>query len=106
MSVADREKWNAKYAVEVPPREPASVLLSLEGFLPRSGRALAVGGGAGRNAIWLARRGLQVTLADVSAKGLTLAGERAAEAGVTIRTLEIDLEEAFPAGPWDLIISV
>lgn len=104
----DRTKWDAKYAdPQFAPREPSAVLVSLEGFLPKRGRAIDVAGGAGRNAIWLAQRGLDVTIADVSAVGLELAGRRAAEAGVTIRTLCTDLEQQpFPPGPWDLILSV
>jgi tellurite methyltransferase len=103
----DRTKWDAKYAdPDFAPREPSAVLMALEEFLPKQGRAIDVAGGAGRNAIWLAQRGLDVTIADVSAVGLEQAGQRAAQAGVMIRTLCTDLEEkTFPAGPWDLIVS-
>lgn len=89
------------------PREPATVLVGLDRYLPRHGRGLDVAGGAGRHGIWLAERGLDVTIADISARGLALAREEAAAAGVRITTLETDLELApFPAGPWDLIVSV
>jgi hypothetical protein len=108
MSDFDRQKWNAKYAdADFAPREPSVGLVRLDRFLPRRGRALEVAGGAGRHAIWLAGRGLDVTIADISAVGLAQARERAAAAGLAIRTLEIDLQEdPFPAGPWDLIVSV
>ena len=108
MSEHDREKWNAKYEAGFPmPREPAAVLVKLEPWLPRRGRALDVAGGAGRHGIWLAQRGLDVTIADISAPGLARAREDAAAAGVRITTLETDLElDPFPAGPWDLIVSV
>jgi hypothetical protein len=108
MSDFDRQKWNAKYSdAEFAPREPSAGLVALESFLPRRGRALEVAGGAGRHSIWMAGRGLDVTIADISAVGLAQARERAAEAGVAIRTLETDLQDApFPPGPWDLIVSV
>ncbi len=108
MSHRDREKWNAKYTAGLPmPREPAAVLVGLERFLPRSGRALDVAGGAGRHGIWLAKRGLDVTIADISAPGLARAREDAAGAGIVIQMLETDLDvDPFPAGPWDLIVSV
>ena len=108
MSLFDQQKWDAKYAAsEEVPREPSAVLRSLEDILPQSGRALEVAGGGGRNAIWLAKRGLNVTLADVSPRGLALACERAREAGVSISPLCTDLQDApFPAGPWDLILCV
>jgi len=104
----DRQKWNAKYAASVAaPREPSAVLIALDQYLPRRGRALDVPGGAGRNGIWLAQRGLDVTIADISTIGLGLARQRAAEAGVPVETVEIDLEQQpSPAGPWDLIVSV
>jgi SAM-dependent methyltransferase len=81
--------------------------VGLDRYLPRRGRALDVAGGAGRHGIWLAQRGLDVTIADISARGLALAREEAAAAGVRITTLETDLELApFPTGPWDLIVSI
>jgi len=104
----DRDKWNAKYAdADFAPREPSAVLVGLDRLLPRRGRALDVAGGGGRHGIWLARRGLDVTVADISAIGLAQVRERAAAAGVTVDTLETDLQDApFPPGPWDLIVSV
>ena len=90
MSAADREKWNAKYAAETPPREPSAVLVGLADWLPKRGAALDLAGGGGRHAIWLAQRGLEVTLADISHVALDIAWQRAAEAGVTIQTMEAD----------------
>src|SRR4029450_9992686 len=108
MSLADRQKWDAKYAAaDAAPREPSAVLVGLADYLPEHGRALEIAGGAGRNAIWLAQRGLDVTIADISPIGLGVAGERAAAAGVRITTIAIDLErDALPAGAFDLVVSV
>lgn len=108
MPEADREKWDAKYAdPETAPTEPSAVLIELDPFLPRSGRAIDIAGGGGRHGIWLAGRGLDVTVADVSPVGLALAQQRAESAGVKINTLVVDLEQnLFPPGPWDLIVSV
>lgn len=83
------------------------MLVDLIEFLPAAGRALDVAGGAGRHAIWLAKRGFDVTLADVSDVGLQLAAERAGQADCPLECLRIDLQnEPFPVGPWDLIVSV
>jgi len=107
MSAADREKWNTKHVAQTPPREPSAVLVGMSHWLPTAGRALDLAGGGGRNSIWLAQRGLDVTLADISHVALSVARQRAAEAGVAIQTLEVDAEAAeFPAGPWDLIVTV
>ena len=57
----------------------------LERYLPAEGRVLDAGGGAGRYAVWLARRGHDVTLLDASRGQATLAREKAAEHGVPDR---------------------
>src|SRR4051794_29222887 len=108
MSTADRKKWDAKYSsAHDSPFEPSAVLLSLADYLPRRGRALDIAGGAGRNALWLARRGLDVTIADISPVGLALARLRAAEQGLNLHVLEIDLEQQpLEAEQFDLILSV
>ena len=106
MSDFDRQKWNAKY-VEDAASDPSAVLTSLAEYLPEAGQVLDIAGGAGRNAIWLAQRGLDVTVADISEVGLSVARQRAAEAGVSLQTLTIDFDvEDLPAGPWDLVLSV
>ncbi len=108
MSDSDRQKWDDRYRAEPEPAAgPARFLLTLDDVLPRSGRALDVAGGAGRHAVWLAERGLDVTLADISPEGLRIAERRAAAAGLRVTVLAMDLERrALPAGPWDLIVSV
>ncbi|MBI2894314.1 MAG: methyltransferase domain-containing protein [Deltaproteobacteria bacterium] len=107
MSDADRLRWEAHYRDKGPStREPSSFLVSLDEVLPRRGRALDVAGGAGRNAVWLARRGLAVTALDISETALAIARTDAARAGVVLSTLAIDLEvEPLPPGPWDLVLS-
>src|SRR3954469_19630727 len=100
MSNFDRDRWNAKYTAAAAPREPSAELLALEKYLPRTGRAIDIAGGGGRHGLWLAQRGLDVTIADISAVGLAIAQRRAVEAGLSIKTLEIDLEQSqFPSGP-------
>jgi SAM-dependent methyltransferase len=105
MPGSDRAHWNTRYREEGAPLEPSPFLTGLDELLPRTGRALDVGGGAGRHALWLAGRGLEVTLADVSDVALGQAGAAAAAAGLRLTCLEIDLEaDPLPPGPWDLIL--
>src|SRR5689334_16386172 len=54
-------------------------------YLPPSGRILDLGGGPGRYTIWLAERGYQVILADVSPELLAIARTQIAAAGVSQR---------------------
>lgn len=105
MAEGDRDRWNARYAERPERAAPAPFLEALDGLLPRRGPALDVAGGAGRNALWLARRGLTVTLADVSDVALAQAGEAARSEGLPLTTLALDLEaEPLPAGPWALVL--
>jgi len=100
----DRERWNERHAREAP-AEPSRFVSSLDGLLPRRGRALDVAGGRGRHALWLARRGLDVTLADVSDVALGVAAEAARSEGLALARVELDLEAApLPPGPWDVVV--
>jgi SAM-dependent methyltransferase len=101
----DRERWNARYAEKPDLTPPSAFLEELEDLLPRRGRALDVAGGAGRNALWLARRGLETTLADVSDVALAQAAAAARAEGLRLSTVQLDLESSpLPAGPWDLVL--
>ncbi len=104
----DQEKWDARYEgrrKQGHRLQPSPFLCSLHDLLPPQGRALDMAGGAGRNSIWLAHRGLSVTNVDVSEVGLQLTQERAHQEGVCIGTLHRDITAVDPpAGPWDLIL--
>jgi tellurite methyltransferase len=100
----DRRRWNERYrGAEV--GQPSSFLVSLDHVLPRSGTALDVAGGSGRHGLWLASRGLHVTLVDVSDVGLELAAAEARRRDLTLEVLQRDLEfGGLPPGPWDVIV--
>ena len=69
--------------------EFAVTMRALAAYLPRPpARVLDCGGGPGRYAIELARRGYQVTLFDLSSACLKLAETKAAEAGVALTSYE------------------
>lgn len=106
MSENERIRWNQRYRERGPSTvEPASFIVSLDMLLPRHGRALDVAGGAGRHAIWLAGRGLDVTLVDISEVAVALAADHAVDTGVSVHTIVSDLEfNPLPPGPWDVII--
>jgi tellurite methyltransferase len=110
VSASDRERWNARWRErerEGASSEPSTWVASLDAILPRGGRALDIAGGAGRHAVWLAGRGLAVTLADVSDEGLRLAADAARARGVAIDLARVDLErEPLPEGPWDVVVCV
>jgi tellurite methyltransferase len=105
MSEQDRDLWNTRYREWPPPADPSPFVTSLDPLLPRTGRALDVAGGRGRHALWLARRGLDVTLEDVSDVGLAEAAAAAKAESVALTTIQTDLEtDPLPPGPWDVIV--
>ena len=70
-----------------------------------AGRAVDLGTGEGRNAIWLAERGWQVTAVDFSAAGLARAARLAAERGVSVDWVQADLLDYQPArGSCNLVL--
>lgn len=107
MSIADKEKWDAKYRMAAHPTfAPSKVLTAVASFLPKSGAAIDLAGGYGRHSFWLAQHGLDVTLVDVSQVALDMAAKEAKNRGVDLSTMLVDLEtEAFPQGPWDVALS-
>ena len=104
MSQADRDKWNTRYQQAAAPDQVSPFLLTIADQLPGHGTALEVAGGAGANALWLARRGLQVTLLDIAEQALQRAQTAAAREDLTLETLASDLDtDPLPPGPHNLI---
>ena len=60
-------------------------------MLPRSGKALAVADGQGRNGVWLAEQGLDVLSIDFSPSAQRKAEALAMERGVTIAFVRADV---------------
>ncbi|MBT0666471.1 methyltransferase domain-containing protein [Geobacter pelophilus] len=85
--------------------EPNDFLVSVVARIPK-GRLLSLAEGEGRNAVYLAALGYEVTAVDGSPVGLRKAEELAAERGVAIKTILADLGE-FEIEPeqWDGIIA-
>ena len=94
----DRDAWNARYADAelVWSAEPNRFLVQeVAGLTP--GRALDLGAGEGRNAIWLAERGWRATAVDFSGVGLQKARGLAEARGVEVNWVEADLRSYSPA---------
>ncbi len=91
---ADGE-WDRLKANPVTRLEFENTLVYLERFLPESGHVLDAGGGAGRYTIWLAERGYDVTLVDLSSEQVRIAREKADEHGVSerITTQQADIRD-------------
>ena len=105
-----RKMWNERYSREglAFGDQPNDFLRSQEERILAGGkRALCLGEGHGRNAIWLAKLGLNVTAVDLSAVGLSKAVEWAAGLGLEISAVEADLRDwDIQPDSWDVIVSI
>jgi SAM-dependent methyltransferase len=109
LSDSEYERWEKRFAVPdyVFGTAPNAFLESQGPALPKSGTALAVADGEGRNGVWLAERGLDVLSIDWSptalGKARTLAGQR----GVSLRTEQVDVVQwEWPAAQFDLVAAI
>lgn len=87
---------------------PNDFLAASEILLPRGARVLVVGDGQGRNGVWMASRGFQVTTVEQSSVAARQATALAASAGVEMECVVDDLTEWIEtpqaAGPWDAVV--
>lgn len=101
-------EWDRRYAKPgfAYGTAPNTFLVSAAHHLPK-GRILSLGEGEGRNAVFLAEAGFDVTAVDASAVGLQKAHRLASERGVSIATVVSDLS-TFPIEPesWDGVVSI
>lgn len=101
-----RRYWDERYAGEgdVWGLEPnQSVAGELADLAP--GRALDLGAGQGRNAVWLAKQGHTVTAVDLSTVAVARIHELAAAAGVAVDAFVADLSRWEPEpGAYDLVV--
>jgi ubiquinone/menaquinone biosynthesis C-methylase UbiE len=100
------EQWDKRFGVEryLYGTEPVEFLRENIDRLPE-GKALVLAAGEGRNAVWLAEQGYDVTAMDASPVGLEKAADLAAAKGVTIGTEVGDLQHGYDMGEsrYDLI---
>lgn len=102
----ERDFWNRFFLAESPEfnTAPNAFLAAMvEGRKP--GRALEVGMGEGRNALFLAKLGWDVTGFDPADQAVELARKRAKQFGLKIQTQAVN-DAAFDFGTeqWDLIV--
>ena len=104
-----RARWDARFASGdyVFGTEPNAFLAGESARLKPGWKALVLADGEGRNGVWLARQGLDVTTVDFSPMGLAKAQRLAAKHGVTIHTVLADLNQwDWPESAFDLVIGV
>jgi SAM-dependent methyltransferase len=103
------ERWEKRFSVPeyVFGTEPNAFLKAQADVLPKSGTALAVADGEGRNGVWLAERGLGVLSIDWSPTAQAKAQELAKARGVTLRSARVDLTAwDWPAAEYDVVAAI
>ncbi len=101
--------WDERYSTDdyVYGTEPNAFLAEQLAWLPAGGRILTLAEGEGRNAVFLAEQGYQVTGLDASAVGLRKAAQLAKQRGVNVRLSVTDLAEAdLGKACWDGVVSI
>jgi SAM-dependent methyltransferase len=100
--------WDDRYATDEYRfgTTPNRFLVECAPLLPPGAKVLSLGEGEGRNAVYLAGLGFDVTAVDCSAVGLAKARRLARERGVSITTIVANLNEyPIQPGAWDAIIN-
>lgn len=101
-------RWDERYGGEefYYGKEPNDFLSEQASKIKSSGQVLCLAEGEGRNAVYLASLGYQVTAIDSSAEGLRKLDLLAQERGVRVQTIQADLAEYKIEKKWDGIVSI
>lgn len=98
-------KWDSRYGCGDAPSEPSDLLVEMVRHFPARARILDLGCGAGRNSLFLAKRGHRVVAIDRSFEGLRRGRELARRHGAEVMWVSADLETCqLPALAFDVIL--
>lgn len=102
-------QWHIRFQDEkyVYGTEPNVFLSEIQRKLSLSGDALAIAEGEGRNAVFLAQQGMNVTTWDYAESGLAKTKRLAKTLGVEVKTELVDLNEAqWTKEQWDELVCI
>lgn len=101
--------WNSRFQAEnyVYGKEPNVFLSEMQKKLNLSGDVLTIAEGEGRNAVFLAEQGMNVTAWDYAESGLAKTKKLAEERSVDVQTKLVDLNEAvWEKNKWDELVCI
>jgi SAM-dependent methyltransferase len=107
--VNEYERWHDRFSGPdyAFGKEPNYFLQSCKQLLPRSGRALAVADGEGRNGVWLAEQGLDVLSIDFSPLAQAKARALAVESAVSVNFELADVHKwNYPEANFDVVVEI
>ena len=106
---SEYERWEGRYRTPdyAFGKEPNYFLAACRTLLPRSGKALAVADGEGRNGIWLAEQGLDVLSIDFSPTAQEKARALAKQRGVSLTIAPADVHAwDYPDAAFDVVVEI
>ncbi len=86
--------------------KPHKEVVEIEELMRRGAKVLDLGSGEGRDLLFLAKKGFNVTAMDISARGIERTKKLAEEKGVKIKTVIGDIKQFEFREKYDLIISM
>jgi SAM-dependent methyltransferase len=107
--MSELDRWQERYATDEYRfgTAPNVFLASQAKLLPKSGMALAVADGEGRNGVFLAEHGLDVLSLDFSPNAQAKARKLAAARGVTISVEQADvINWSYPPDAFDVVAAI
>jgi SAM-dependent methyltransferase len=108
-STSELARWQERYSTPdyTFGKAPNEFLVACRPLLPKSGRALAVADGEGRNGVWLAKQGLDVVSIDFAPAALAKARKLAEENKVSVAFEEADVHAwPYPAETFDVVVEI
>lgn len=102
-------QWNERYGQDeyYYGTDPNSFLVEHSAQFNNGAKVLCLAEGEGRNAVYLAKLGCDVTAVDSSQVGLNKLLSLAAKNGVAVKTICSDLNDfVFEEGRWDAVVSI
>ena len=109
MSSTELDRWQQRYSAPgyLFGTTPNAFLKAQAHLLPKSGTALAIADGEGRNGVFLAEQGLDVLSIDFSPLAQQKAKKLAAQRGVRLRTEQADLTAwRWPEAAYDVVAGI
>src|SRR5947208_16946032 len=105
---AEFQRWQQRYSTPdyAFGKEPNEFLARCRPLLPRSGRALAVADGEGRNGVWLAKQGLDVLSIDFSPLAQAKARAVAIEMGVRVNFEIADVGWNYHEAEFEVVVEI
>jgi len=105
----ERDHWEARYATADYRfgKQANEFLIRCKPLLPKTGRALAVADGEGRNGVWLAQQGLEVLSIDFSPTAIAKARALAKANNVDVEFEEADVHAwPYPQDAFDVVAEI